>query len=64
MKNRIRRSVLIALTTTSFGLLCCLGVFYFLWGDNAGRMLLPCVVFAAAFSVAVPVCWLFGRRKR
>lgn len=64
MKDRFRRSALIALATTAFGLLCCLGVFFFLWGNTAGRMLMPWIVFAVAFLAALPVCLLLGRRRR
>ena len=64
MKDRFRRAALIALATASFGLLCCLGVFYLLWGDGAGSMLLPGIVFFAAFAVSLPVCLLRRRRKR
>lgn len=63
MKDRIRRASLIALAATSFGLLCCLGVFYLLWGGSAGWMLFPGISFAAAFAVALPVCLLTRRRN-
>ena len=61
--DRMKRAALIALVTTAFGLLCCLAVFFLLWGTSTATRLLPGILFLAGLAVALPVILLVRRKK-
>ena len=61
--DRVKRAALIAMVTTAVGLLCCLAVFFLLWGTSTASRLLPVILFLAALAVTIPVFLLLRRKK-
>ena len=62
-EKRYVRALIVALITASFGLLCCVSIFYLLWGKSTVTQLFPGVIFLAALLLAVPVLLLIGKQK-
>ncbi|MBQ6117598.1 MAG: hypothetical protein IJK98_00045 [Clostridia bacterium] len=62
-EKRYLRALTVALAAACAGLLCCVSVFYLLWGVTTLTRLLPGVIFLAALALAIPVC-LFAFRGR